>query len=102
MKSPGHLSDYRLNEPLPAGVVVGGSARLLRYRQYPVFSWPWLRGRTLFALVLVTAWASLNGVGVGLLGGLVTGLLVWLHQLFAFMLMSTFGPALASLVGPRY
>ncbi|HLS05749.1 MAG TPA: histidine kinase [Wenzhouxiangella sp.] len=101
MKLTGERTDYRLDEPLPAGVVVGGSARLLRYRQYPVFSWPWLRGRTLFALVLVTAWASLNGVGVGLLGGLVPGLQVWLHQFFAFMLMTTCGPALATLVRHR-
>src|SRR5690625_3965945 len=101
MKSPGHSSDYRLNEPLPAGVVVDGSARLLRYRNYPVFSWPWLRGRTLFALVLVTAWASLNGMGIGLLGGPGAGLQVWLHQFWAFMLMTTCGPALATVVRHR-
>ena|SRR5690625_3663104 len=101
MKSPGHSSDYRLNEPLPAGVVVDGSARLLRYRNYPVFSWPWLRGRTLFALVLVTAWASLNGMGIGLLGGPGAGLQVWLHQFCAFMLMTTCGPALATVVRHR-
>lgn len=95
-------SDYALDQPLPPSVVVGGSARLTRYRQYPVFSWPWLRGRSWLALVLVSAWALLNGVGVGVVARSAgPGLQVFLHQFLAFMLMATAGPALATWVRHR-
>lgn len=93
---------YALDQPLPASVVVGGSAKLLRYRQYPVFSWPWLRGRSWLAFALVSAWALLNGLGVGIVAGAVgPGLQVTLHQFVAFMLMATAGPALATWVRHR-
>lgn len=95
-------SDYALDQPLPPSVVVGGSARLTRYRQYPVFSWPWLRGRNWLALALVSAWALLNGVGVGVVARSAgPGLQVFLHQFLAFMLMATAGPALATWVRHR-
>ena len=54
-------ADYALDQPLPPSVVVGGSARLTRYRQYPVFSWPWLRGRSWLALALVTLGLYVSG-----------------------------------------
>ena len=95
-------ADYALDQPLPPSVVVGGSARLTRYRQYPVFSWPWLRGRSWLALALVSAWALLNGLGVGVgARSAGPGLQVFLHQFVAFMLMATVGPALATWVRHR-
>lgn len=88
---------YPLDRALPADVLIGGEARWFRYRQYPVFSVAWLRGRSFFAIALVTAWSSLNGVTSALMTESVSaGLTVATHQFFAFSFMSIAGPALAT------
>ena len=38
---------YPLDRSLPPDVLIGGNTVWSRYRQFPVFSGPWLRGRTL-------------------------------------------------------
>ena len=38
-------NSYSLQQALPAEVLVGGNLVWARYRQYPVFSLPWRRGR---------------------------------------------------------
>lgn len=94
---------YPLGSTLPADVLVGGNTVWGRYRQYPVFSLPWLRGRSLlfasatglFALVGVLGTGfSTRDYGVGLLSG---G-----HMFVAFTLMATAGPALATWVRYRH
>ena len=41
-----HTGPLSLRRPLPDDVVVGGDFLWTRYRRYPVFSAPWLAGRT--------------------------------------------------------
>ncbi len=88
---------YPLHHALPADVLVGGNAVWSRYRQYPVFSWPWLRGRSLLFMGIIAVFAAVVAVGVGLATrnygvGLWTGVL----QFGAFSLMATTGPAFAT------
>ncbi|MFP7722687.1 sensor histidine kinase [Lysobacter sp. A3-1-A15] len=99
---PAPPPSYPLDSTLPPQVLIGGNTVWSRYRQFPVFSGPWLRGRTvLFASVIaffsaVTAFAvgfSARDYGVGALSGL--------HLLGAFTLMATAGPALATWVRYR-
>ncbi|KAB8188903.1 sensor histidine kinase [Lysobacter maris] len=96
-------ASYPLDAPLPPKVLVGGNAVWSRYRQYPVFSLPWLRGRSLlFAIVLVPA-AALIGSGVSVsTRSYEIGALSGVHLLVAFMLMATAGPALATWVRYRH
>lgn len=95
-------SRYSLQRPLPADVLIGGNTVWSRYRQYPVFSLPWLRGRSLvFALVIAVA-GLLSGFGVGLATrDYGAGLLSGAHMFGAFMLMATAGPGLATWVRYR-
>lgn len=93
---------YSLQQALPAEVLVGGNLVWSRYRQYPVFSGPWLRGRSLlfgavigvFALVVgFSTGAATRDFGLGALAG---------SQMFAaFLLMATAGPALATWIRHR-
>lgn len=90
-------ASYPLNRSLPSEVLVGGGAVWSRYRQYPVFSWPWLRGRSLVFASVIAVVSLLIGTGIGLttrnagIGALVTAL-----EFVAFALMATTGPALAT------
>lgn len=92
----------QLDQPLPAEVLRRTSAGLAAYRNYPVFSWPWLRKRTL-----------LVALGAGCFGALI-GLMIWLTQhevapalsvLVYFNLgalaLTTAGPFMATLVRQR-
>lgn len=91
-----------LNQALPDDVVVGGSSRIIAYRNYPVFSLPWLKKRSLlFGIVigLITLpvfagmWAMSQKLSVGSLVGI--------KFFLAFMAMATTGPALATWVRHR-
>ncbi len=95
-------STYSLNQPLPAEVLVGGNAVWGRYRQYPVFSGPWLRGRSLLFGGIIGAFSLVTGIGVGAAArdyGL--GMLAGGHLFVAFLLMATAGPGLAAWVRAR-
>lgn len=90
---------YPLDAPLPVEVVAGGQSVWFRYRRYPVFSWSWLRGRSLLFGVAIAAFTVLVGIGLAAttgsaLGGAMSGL----HFAVGFMLICTSGPLLASMV----
>lgn len=91
-----------LNQPLPATVAVGSSRWWLSYRNYPVFSWPWVWRRALLFGLFIVAWGALSAIaqyagGLGgaaslaLFGAFVTGALVVVNA----------GPLLAAAVRHR-
>src|SRR5690554_6273212 len=92
----GH-SDYLLGQKLPDDVVVGGNAVWSRYRRYPVFSMPWLRGRTLLFAVPVALWALLIGVATGLAAP-AAGAVLFVDIFWTHMVIVSAGPLLATLV----
>lgn len=92
----GH-SDYLLGRELPDDVVVGGNAVWSRYRRYPVFSMPWLRGRTLLFAVPVALWALLIGVSMGLAAP-AAGATLFVDVFWTYMVIVSAGPLLATLV----
>lgn len=99
-----HPSDhnYPLQQALPAEVLVGGNVVWARYRQYPVFSWPWLRGRSLMFGAVIAVFALVTAFGTGAATrdfGL--GALAGAHLFAAFLLMATAGPALATWIRHR-
>lgn len=97
------LSGYSLQRPLPAEVIVGGSAAWSRYRQYPVFSAPWLARRSLLFMALIAPPALLLGaVAVAEGHGYRAGLLMFALQFTGFSLMATAGPAFATWVRHRH
>lgn len=96
------MTRYPLGQALPAEVLVGGDPGWTRYRQYPVFSAPWLRGRSLLFAAVIAVVAAVVGFGVGATTrdfGL--GLLAGGHLFVALLLMATTGPALATIVRHR-
>ena len=93
---------YPLDATLPPNVLVGGNTVWSRYRQYPVFSLPWLRGRSLLFAIVLALFALVSGFGVGLsTRDYEVGVLAGGHLFVAFMLMATAGPALAAWVRYR-
>lgn len=91
------VETYSLSRPLPAEVLVGGNSVWSRYHRYPVFSWPWLRGRSLLFGSIIALLTLLISFGTavtvrdwGLAG------LAGAHMFIAFFLMATTGPALAT------
>ncbi len=109
MTSPQTLSEpaqdrtpYPLGQPLPTEVVAGGGVFRINYRRYPVFSWPWLRGRAMIFAICIGLWALLTGVGLGMTTlDAKIGILSGLHFFGAFMLMTCAGPLLATFVRHR-
>lgn len=93
---------YPLDRSLPADVLIGGNTVWSRYRQYPVFSLPWLRGRSLLFAVVIAIVALVSGFGVGFsTRDYGVGLIGGTHLFAAFMLMATAGPCLATWVRYR-
>ncbi|MCF7221246.1 sensor histidine kinase [Marilutibacter chinensis] len=93
---------YPLDAALPPKVLVGGNTVWSRYRQYPVFSLPWLRGRSLLFAIVLALFALVAGFGMGLsTRDYEVGVLSGGHLFVAFMLMATAGPALATWVRYR-
>ncbi len=101
MISPDRISDrtpYPLDRPLPIDVVASGGA-WLGYRRYPVFSWRWLRGRSLIFAPIIAVVAFFIGAGLTItIGSGHGGLMAGLHFAAGFMLMCSAGPLLAAMV----
>lgn len=92
------VAGYPLNRPLPPDVAAGGGAFWNRYRRYPVFSGPWLRGRSLLALTLVGGFSLVTAAGSLAVAPSASGAWAAAASMFvAFMLMTTVGPSLATL-----
>ena len=96
------LPSYSLSEPLPPAMLVRHQLPWRLYTHYPVFSWPWLRGRSKLFLAVIAAMAVLAGLGAyhesrdtG------TALAMAALQFGCFGLMATIAPALASWVRHR-
>lgn len=95
------LPHAALDQPLPPDVIPGMTWGPLGYRRYPVFSLPWLKKRTRFAVAVM--------VGYGLLSALAhLGQASWVNALALLgyfvvggVLMVTAGPALATWVRHR-
>ncbi|MGH8108068.1 MAG: sensor histidine kinase [Arenimonas sp.] len=91
-----------LNRKLPDDVVVGGSFRVFAYRNYPVFSLPWLKKRSLLFGVIIGIFALPVGLGFGVMTQKIElGILTAAHFFLAFMVMATAGPALATWIRHR-
>lgn len=90
--------EYPLHQELPHDVLVGGNSVWSRYRRYPVFSWPWLKGRILLFSLPVLLWSMLIGGSVAAFGSPATGAVVFFHFLWTHMLIVSAGPTLATLV----
>ena len=96
------IDRLRLNEPLPADVVVDGWSSWFGYRRYPVFSLRWLSGRLLYLGSMVLALSVMAGLGNGVTtGDMVLGVSVGGLMFGSFMLMFFAGPALACWVRHR-
>ena len=100
--APAPPPTYPLDRSLPPDVLIGGNTVWSRYRQFPVFSGPWLRGRTLLFASVIAVIAAVTAFGVGFSArDYGVGALAGLHLLAAFTLMATAGPALATWVRYR-
>lgn len=99
--APDRMSDrtpYPLDRPLPTEVVAGGGA-WLGYRRYPVFSWRWLRGRSLVFGAIILVFGVFTGAGLMVVtGSSRSAAMAGLHFVIGFMLMCFSGPLLAALV----
>jgi len=92
----------QLHQALPDDVVVGGSSSITAYRNYPVFSLPWLKKRSLLFGIVIGLFALPVGIGFGVMTQkFELGLLTGTHFFLAFMVMATAGPAFATWVRHR-
>ncbi len=92
----------KLNQALPDDVVAGGTFRIIAYRNYPVFSLPWLKKRSLLFGIVIAMFALPVVIGLGAVSQKIElGLLAGLHFFLGFMVMATAGPALATWVRHR-
>ena len=96
------MSELPLDRPLPAELLRRLTGGLAAYQLYPVFSWPWLRKRSL----LVTLGASSFGVLIALGGwdsqqDLARFWLMPAQFTFGVVALASSGPLLATLVRNR-
>lgn len=92
----------QLNQALPDDVVVGGSFRITAYRNYPVFSLPWLKKRSLLFGFVIALFALPVGIGLTVITQKIElGILTGGHFFLGFMVMATAGPALATWIRHR-
>ena len=95
-------TELTLDSPLPADVVAASHQTWSRYRRYPVFSRPWLLGRTRIVALVAGAASLLIGMGRGMeRGDYALGLLGGLYLFVSFLLMASVGPAFATWVRHR-
>ena len=93
------VDSLQLNQALPDDVVVGGSSRIIAYRNYPVFSLPWLKKRSLLFAIVIGLFALPMGLGFSVMTQKIElGILTGGHFFVAFMVMATAGPAFATWV----
>lgn len=92
----------QLNQALPDDVVVGGGLSITAYRNYPVFSLPWLKKRSLLFGIVIALFAIPVVIGLSVVSQKISlGLLSGGHFFLGFMVMATAGPALATWVRHR-
>lgn len=102
MSSASSPSPADLIQPLPPDVVTGFTWSDLAYRKYPVFSLPWLKGRTWRALQIIVTYGLLTAIAWGGFGQHAAS--AWAiagYFVAGGMLMATIGPALATWVRHR-
>jgi hypothetical protein len=93
-----------LDQPLPPELLLSrASAGLAGYRSYPAFSWPWLRKRTVLFAGGIVSVGALSGVATYLAssGRLAEAVGVAVQFTVAMLLITSVGPALATLVRHR-
>lgn len=91
-----------LRSPLPPDLVVGMTWGPFRYRKYPVFSKPWLKGRFWTSGIAVVMYAALSfTVQAALKTPLANNLATTGYFIAGFMLMLNGGPGLACWVRHR-
>lgn len=91
-----------LDRVLPADVQIGGHQVWDRYKRYPVFSLPWLRGRSAMFALVAALFAVAAAVGVYATSRSWASALIGAPLQFAFwMVASSSGPALAAAVRHR-
>jgi two-component sensor histidine kinase len=96
------LDSLPLNQALPDDVVVGGSSRIIAYRNYPVFSLPWLKKRSLLFGIIIGLLSLPVIIGLSVISQKIElGLLSGLHFFLGFMLIATIGPGIATWVRHR-
>ncbi|MEO8001327.1 MAG: histidine kinase [Arenimonas sp.] len=89
----------QLNQALPDDVVAGGSFSFFSYRNFPVFSLPWLKKRSVLMGVFIALFSLPVGIGLGMLSQDASfGTLAALHFFVGFLIISTAGPMLATWV----
>jgi signal transduction histidine kinase len=86
-----------LNHTLPPDMVAGLTCWPLRYRRYPVFSWPWWRGRFLTSFGCILAYALVGVLGSWVVGKTVPQIVItWSYFVVGGLLMVNLGPALST------
>jgi hypothetical protein len=97
-----NLDAVSLDQALPDDVVANSSLGIFAYRNYPVFSLPWLRKRSLLfgiaiglfsLLVLIGMWVGSQKIQSAIMSAA--------HFFIAFMVMASAGPSLATWVRYR-
>ena len=95
-------SKVAIDRALPADVVAEGSQGWSRYRRYPVFSWPWLVGRTRIFAISLGLFAVLVGFGNGIVDqDYARATRAALYMFTGFISIATIGPVLATWVRHR-
>jgi hypothetical protein len=88
-----------LDRPLPAELLRRNSRGLAAYSVYPVFSWPWLRKRSLLVLIGAGTFGTLLVIGgLAMNQDFARYWTVPLHFTFGALGVSSLGPLLATLV----
>jgi hypothetical protein len=91
-----------LEQPLPSDAIVGMTWGPFRYRKYPVFSWPWLKWRTMSVSVAIMLYGALSALGLlAAKHTLAECLNSTAYFIVTCVLMVTAGPGLASWVRTR-
>jgi hypothetical protein len=85
-----------LAKPLPAELLRRTSSGITAYQSYPVFSWTWLRKRTLLVLIILGVLGALSLIGMLVSTGSLLSAGVAAASLIAGgLVLTTGGPALA-------
>jgi len=92
----------QLHQALPDDVVVGGSSSFFAYRNFPVFSLPWLKKRSFLMGIIIALFSLPVGIGLGVLSQNTRfGIFAALHFFFGFLIIATAGPIMATWVRHR-